>query len=299
MFAWRGPGATGALRGRGKEEHPSLTTVICTLNMLRFCVVRREFAVWCQAPGTEEGENQASGRVSGAPGWNAPAQQGIVLARPGGCCCARSLVAVTAAWTMAAAESPSAALRRRDLCSRGIRLAGKMRADVVDLLDAYVEQQGLDASASVAAVEGVPLAAVERWDEQTGTQRLLENLAAYRAFRALLAQMLEEQREQLGEADAGLGRALAAVLLQVSAFAYHLEELLRLESRGIPGEEGDEEEEDGPPPPPRLSLFEQKLRGLGVLRELAQWAVRSVRDLRQLAKPSLATGAAPSLAESP
>ncbi|NWZ15965.1 CNTF factor, partial [Agelaius phoeniceus] len=202
---------------------------------------------------------------------------------------------------MAAAESPSTALRRRDLCSRGIRLAGKMRADVVDLLDAYVEQQGLDASASVAAVEGVPLAAVERWDEQTGTQRLLENLAAYRAFRALLAQMLEEQREQLGEADAGLGRALAAVLLQVSAFAYHLEELLRLESRGIPGEEGDEEEEeeDGPPPPPRLSLFEQKLRGLGVLRELAQWAVRSVRDLRQLAKPSPATGAAPGLAESP
>ncbi|KAM3670952.1 ciliary neurotrophic factor [Ammospiza nelsoni] len=200
---------------------------------------------------------------------------------------------------MAAAESPSAALRRRDLCSRGIRLAGKMRADVVDLLDAYVEQQGLDASASVAAVEGVPLAAVERWDEQTGTQRLLENLAAYRAFRTLLAQMLEEQREQLGEADAGLGRALAAVLLQVSAFAYHLEELLRLESRGVPGEEGDEEEEDGPPPPPRLSLFEQKLRGLGVLRELAQWAVRSVRDLRQLAKPSPATGAAPGLAESP
>ncbi|NWZ94242.1 CNTF factor, partial [Nesospiza acunhae] len=200
---------------------------------------------------------------------------------------------------MAAAESPSAALRRRDLCSRGIRLAGKMRADVVDLLDTYVEQQGLDASASVAAVEGVPLAAVEHWDEQTGTQRLLENLAAYRAFRALLAQMLEEQREQLGEADAGLGRALAAVLLQVSAFAYHLEELLRLESRGIPGEEGDEEEEDGPPPPPRLSLFEQKLRGLGVLRELAQWAVRSVRDLRQLAKPSPATGAAPGLAESP
>ncbi|NXO08900.1 CNTF factor, partial [Oriolus oriolus] len=164
---------------------------------------------------------------------------------------------------MAAADSPSTALRRRDLCSRGIRLAGKMRADVVDLLDTYVEQQGLDASASVAAVEGVPLAAVERWDEQTGTQRLLENLAAYRAFRALLAQMLEEQREQLGEADAGLGRALAAVLLQVSAFAYHLKELLRLESRGIPGEE--EEEEDGAPPPPRLSLFEQKLRGQGVL----------------------------------
>ncbi|XP_066176744.1 ciliary neurotrophic factor [Sylvia atricapilla] len=198
---------------------------------------------------------------------------------------------------MAAADSPSAALRR-DLCSRGIRLAGKMRADVADLLDAYVEQQGLDPSASVAAMDGVPLAAVERWDEQTGTQRLLENLAAYRAFRALLAQMLEEQREQLGEADAGLGRALAAVLLQVSAFAYHLEELLRLESRGIPGEE-EEEEEDGPPPLPRLSLFEQKLRGLGVLRELAQWALRSVRDLRQLAKPSPAPGTAPGLADSP
>ncbi|PKK17250.1 ciliary neurotrophic factor [Columba livia] len=111
---------------------------------------------------------------------------------------------------MAAPDSPSAALQRRDLCSRGIRLVGKMRSDVVDLLDAYVERQGLDASASVAAVEGVPAAAAERWDEQTGTQRLLENLAAYRAFRALLAQMLEEQREQLGEADAALGRALAA-----------------------------------------------------------------------------------------
>ncbi|NWV64494.1 CNTF factor, partial [Malurus elegans] len=206
---------------------------------------------------------------------------------------------------MAAADSPSAALRRRDLCSRGIRLAGKMRVDVIDLLDAYVERQGLDVSSldsSVAAVEGVPLAAVERWDEQTGTQRLLENLAAYRAFRALLAQMLEEQREQLGEADAGLGRALASVLLQVSAFAYHLEELLRLESRGVPGEEEEEEgeeEEDRPPPPPRLSIFEQKLRGLGVLRELAQWAVRSARDLRQLSKPSPATGTASGLAESP
>lgn len=43
---------------------------------------------------------------------------------------------------MAAADSPSAALRR-DLCSRGIRLAGKMRADVVDLLDAYVSLPSL------------------------------------------------------------------------------------------------------------------------------------------------------------
>ncbi|NXK89759.1 CNTF factor, partial [Formicarius rufipectus] len=198
---------------------------------------------------------------------------------------------------MAGADGASTALQRRDLCARGIRLAGKMRSDVVNLLEAYAERQGLDASASVAAVEGVPPAAVERWDEQTSTQRLLENLAAYRAFRALLAQMLEQHREQLGEADAALGRALAAVLLQVSAFAYHLEELLRLESRGVPGEE-EEEEEDGLPPQPH-SLFEQKLRGLGVLRELAQWAVRSARDLRQLTKPSPGTGSAPSLPESP
>lgn len=199
----------------------------------------------------------------------------------------------TTAWAMAAADTPSATtLRRRDLCSRGIRLARKMRSDVADLLDIYVERQGLDASVSVAAVEGVPAAAAEHWSEQTGTQRLLDNLAAYRAFRTLLAQMLEEQREQLGDADAALGRALAAVLLQVSAFAYHLEELLELESRGPPGDEG-----DGPPAPPRLSLFEQKLRGLGVLRELAQWAVRSVRDLRQLARPGPGAGSAPGLAE--
>ncbi|KAI6068287.1 Ciliary neurotrophic factor [Aix galericulata] len=230
---------------------------------------------------------------------------------------------------MAAADTPSAStLRRRDLCSRGIRLARKMRSDVADLLDIYVsssppaprgccrrdggtgpscgtkrcrrlglgvsavERQGLDASVSVAAVEGVPAAAAEHWSEQTGTQRLLDNLAAYRAFRALLAQMLEEQREQLGDADAALGRALAAVLLQVSAFAYHLEELLELESRGPPGDDG-----DGPPAPPPLSLFEQKLRGLGVLRELAQWAVRSVRDLRQLARPGPGPSSAPGMAE--
>ncbi|NXF96667.1 CNTF factor, partial [Eubucco bourcierii] len=195
---------------------------------------------------------------------------------------------------MAAADSPSPGLRRRDLCSRGIRLAGKMRSDVVDLLDTYVEWQGLDASASVAAVEGVPVAAVERWDEQTGTQRLLENLAAYRTFRALLAQMLEEQQEQLGEADTALGRALASVLLQVSAFTYHLEELLQLESRGTPSEEV-----DVPVPPSQLGLFERKLRGLGVLRELAQWAVRSARDLRQLAKPSPGSSSAPGPDESP
>ncbi|KAM9373157.1 ciliary neurotrophic factor [Phaethornis superciliosus] len=196
---------------------------------------------------------------------------------------------------MAAAGSPSAALRCHDLCSRGIRLAGKMRSDVIDLLDTYVEQQGLDASASVAAVEGVPVAAVERWDELTGTQRLLENLAAYRAFRTLLAQMLEEQREQLGEeADAALGQALAAVLLQVSAFIYHLEELLRLESRAPPSEEG-----TGPPPTSHLGLFERKLRGLGVLRELAQWALRSARDLRQLSRTSPGSSSAPSPADSP
>lgn len=91
----------------------------------------------CQAPGTEEGESQASRCVSGAPGWNAPAQQGIVLSGPGGRC-AVSLVPVTVAWAMAAADSSSAALRRRDLCSRGIRLAGKMRSDVIDLLETYV-----------------------------------------------------------------------------------------------------------------------------------------------------------------
>lgn len=91
----------------------------------------------CQAPGTEEGESQASRCVSGAPGWNAPAQQGIVLPGPGRHCTV-SLVPVTAARAMAAADSSSTALRRRDLCSRGIRLAGKMRSDVVDLLETYV-----------------------------------------------------------------------------------------------------------------------------------------------------------------
>lgn len=63
-----------------------------------------------------------------------------------------SLVPMTVARAMAAADSPSAALRRRDLCSRGIRLAGKMRSDVIDLLDTYVS---LPCSLWLPAVLGV------------------------------------------------------------------------------------------------------------------------------------------------
>lgn len=119
----------------------------------------------CQAPGVEEGESQASGRVSRAPGWNAPAQQGIVLTGPGRRC-AVSLVPVTAAQAMAAADSSSVALRRRDLCSRGIRLAGKMRSDVIDLLDTYV-------SLSCSLQLPVGLGALMGWPPLLGSRGLL------------------------------------------------------------------------------------------------------------------------------
>lgn len=218
---------------------------------------------------------------------------GESLLVPGPWCCRWCFGQTSSTWLCAAAWPAPKLLGPLEWVLKDLRCLS-CHADPCLLSPPQMEQQGLDASASVAAVEGVPVAAVERWDEQSGTQRLLENLAAYRAFRVLLAQMLEEQRELLGEADAALGRALAAVLLQVSAFTYHLEELLQLESRRPPGEEG-----AGPAPPSHLGLFERKLRGLGVLRELAQWAVRSARDLRQLARPSPGSSSAPSPAESP
>uniref|UniRef100_A0A674IRM1 Ciliary neurotrophic factor n=1 Tax=Terrapene triunguis TaxID=2587831 RepID=A0A674IRM1_9SAUR len=180
---------------------------------------------------------------------------------------------------MASAEQSPVTLQHHNLCSRVILLARKIRSDVASLLESYVERQGLDRTISLDSVDGVPVAAMEQGGELTMAEQLGANLQAYRAFQALLGEVLEEQRSHLTPLDTDFHASIQAVLLQVAALAYQLEELLALLGHSRPAWEA-----AGPEDPARRSLFEMKLRGLKVLQELAHWTVRSVRDLRQVAK---------------
>uniref|UniRef100_A0A8D0HGA7 Ciliary neurotrophic factor n=1 Tax=Sphenodon punctatus TaxID=8508 RepID=A0A8D0HGA7_SPHPU len=174
---------------------------------------------------------------------------------------------------MASAERPPVTPHHRDLCNRTIRLLRKIRLDVSSLLESYVERQGLDKNINLDSVDGVPAASTEQWSELSQAERLGENLKAYRAFKDLLCEVLEDQRNHLTRTDTDFHESIQSVLLQVSALAYQLEELLLLLEHSVSQGAGSAEEggkEQG--------LFEKKLRGLKVLQELAYWTVRSVRD---------------------
>ncbi|XP_034618055.1 ciliary neurotrophic factor [Trachemys scripta elegans] len=188
---------------------------------------------------------------------------------------------------MASAEQSPVPLQHHNLCNRIILLARKIRSDVASLLESYVERQGLDRTIGLDSVDGVPVAAVEQGSELTVAEQLGANLQAYRAFQALLGEVLEEQRSHLTPLDTDFHASIQAVLLQVAALAYQLEELLALLGHSRPAWEA-----AGPEAPGRHSLFEMKLRGLKVLQELAHWTVRSVRDLRRVATHSQGSGTA-------
>uniref|UniRef100_A0A8C8RF52 Ciliary neurotrophic factor n=1 Tax=Pelusios castaneus TaxID=367368 RepID=A0A8C8RF52_9SAUR len=144
-----------------------------------------------------------------------------------------------------------------------------------------VEWQGLDRTISLDSVDGVPDATVERWEELTAAERLSANLQAYRVFQALLGEVLEKQRTHLTPLDTDFHASIQSMLLQVTALAYQLEELLALLRHSEPPWEA-----AGPEDRDHRSFFEMKLRGLKVLQELAHWTVRSVRDLHQVTKHS-------------
>lgn len=177
---------------------------------------------------------------------------------------------------MAFAEHSPLTPHRRDLCSRSIWLARKIRSDLTALMEAYVKHQGLNENINLDSVDGVPMASTDRWSELTEAERLQENLRAYRTFHVMLARLLEDQREHFTPAEDDFHQAIHTIVLQVAAFAYQLEELMVLLEHKVPPSEA-----DGMP----LSvggggLFEKKLWGLKVLQELSQWTVRSIRDLR-------------------
>lgn len=139
-----------------------------------------------------------------------------------------------------------------------------------------VKHQGLNKNINLDSVDGVPVASTDRWSEMTEAERLQENLQAYRTFHGMLAKLLEDQREHFTPAEGDFHQAIHTLLLQVSAFAYQLEELMVLLEQKIP-----ENEVDGTPVAVGVGgLFEKKIWGLKVLQELSQWTVRSIHDLR-------------------
>ncbi|XP_038621244.1 ciliary neurotrophic factor [Tachyglossus aculeatus] len=182
---------------------------------------------------------------------------------------------------MALAGPGPGAPHRRSLCTRSIWLARKIRSDLTALLDSYVEHQGLSGHLNLDSVAGVPPASTDRWSEMTEAERLQENLRAYRAFHALLGQVLEVQRALLTPTEVDFHEAIHAVLVQVAAFIFQLEELMGFLEHAIPPHES-----PGAPGGAQLGAFEKKLLGLKVLRELEQWTLRSVRDLRLISSPS-------------
>ncbi|KAI6053952.1 ciliary neurotrophic factor [Marmota monax] len=176
---------------------------------------------------------------------------------------------------MAFAEHSPRTPRRRDLCSRSIWLARKIRSDLTALMESYVKHQGLNKNVNLDSVDGVPVASTDQWSELTEAERLQENLQAYRTFHVMLARLLEDQQVHFTPTQGDFHQAIHTILLQVSAFTYQLEELMVLLEHKIPPNES-----DGMPVIGDGGLFEKKLWGLKVLQELSQWTVRSIHDLR-------------------
>ncbi|EPY89843.1 ciliary neurotrophic factor [Camelus ferus] len=154
-------------------------------------------------------------------------------------------------------------------------------------MESYVKHQGLNESINLDSVDGVPMASTDRWSELTEAERLQENLRAYRAFHVMLARLLEDQRVHFTPAEGDFHQAIHTVLLQVAAFAYQLEELMALLEHKIPPSEAD----GMPLTVGDGGLFEKKLWGLKVLRELLQWTVRSIHDLRVVSSHQTGTPA--------
>lgn len=150
-----------------------------------------------------------------------------------------------------------------------------------------VKHQGLNRNINLDSVDGVPVASTDRWSEMTEAERLQENLQAYRTFQGMLTKLLEDQRVHFTPTEGDFHQAIHTLMLQVSAFAYQLEELMVLLEQKIP-----ENEADGMPATVGDGgLFEKKLWGLKVLQELSQWTVRSIHDLRVISSHQMGISA--------
>lgn len=130
-------------------------------------------------------------------------------------------------------------------------------------------------------MDGVPTASSEQhWSKTSDAEQLAENLKAYWAFEILLNEVLDEQKSSLTPADGAFHESIQSVILQVSALAYQLEELMVILEHSVPARELEGIRETN-----KKALFEQKVKGMKVLQELAHWAIRSIRDLHYISNP--------------
>ncbi|XP_068964148.1 ciliary neurotrophic factor [Petaurus breviceps papuanus] len=188
---------------------------------------------------------------------------------------------------MAFTEHTPLTPHHRNLCTRSIWLARKIRSDLNSVLESYVEYQGLNKNIDLDSVDGVPTASTDRWSELTEAERLQENLQAYRIFHVLLTEVLEDQKVQFTPTERDFHQNIHKVLLQVSAFAYEIEELMALLGHQAPSPETDRMPDGGP-----RTFLEKKLWGLKVLQELMKWTVRSIHDLRRISSSGQSRGPA-------
>uniref|UniRef100_A0A8C5WG26 Ciliary neurotrophic factor n=1 Tax=Leptobrachium leishanense TaxID=445787 RepID=A0A8C5WG26_9ANUR len=156
----------------------------------------------------------------------------------------------------------------------GIQQLRKIRVDLIPLMEKYVQIQGfddLDFSRESASVE------IGNWTEMAAEERLIANLSAFLELERQLKRVVEEQKDLLHPREHVFHGDLHSLLGQVGALREHLEQIGSI--LGLCDQWSSDITEVGAT---GGSMFEKKVRGYKVLRDLSVWSVRSVRDLRKL-----------------
>ncbi|XP_073453165.1 ciliary neurotrophic factor [Aquarana catesbeiana] len=165
-----------------------------------------------------------------------------------------------------------------DLFSQIIQQLRQIGEDLGHLKEKYLEAHGLD-SLSHFDLHGSASMSSECWMNMAMEERMLANITAYIKLERRLMKVIEEQAESLLHEKRDLHGGLQNLLEQVTALRAQLENLGTTMGLSIESDEGIDEVDRNSVP-----MFERKVRGYHVLRDLSTWAVRSVRDLRKLQK---------------
>ncbi|XP_069609074.1 ciliary neurotrophic factor-like [Ranitomeya imitator] len=165
----------------------------------------------------------------------------------------------------------------KDPCLRVIQQLRQIHVDLLLLTEKYVEAHGLHRLTHYDLPGGNSSVDSATWTEMAMEERLLANITTYLEFERRLIRVIEEQGDSLLQGEGALHSGLHSILAQVSALRSQLEQLGT--EMGLKKEF---EEEIDEMDSASGGAFDRKVRGYHVLRELAIWAVRSIRDLRKL-----------------